>query len=232
MEPSAREILGRCGLLRTLQSRWLDLLAAEAVRVRFAPGERIFHQNDEVPGLYVVGRGLVRIYKLGPSGKEHVLHFAEPGHTFAEVAVFGDFPAPATAAALDDTLCALLPTHRLRALLKQHHELCLELLTGMSRWVRQLIGLLEDLVLRDATARVARHLLERDPTRGAGAFSLAMSKKDLASHLNLTSETLSRTLRRLAEAGLIDLPDAQHLRVIQPGLLADVAAGLPAGEFA
>jgi CRP-like cAMP-binding protein len=101
----------------------------------------------------------------------------------------------------------------------------------MALWVRTLIGLLEDLVLRDATARVARKLLEADPTGGRGEFVLPFLKRDLASHLNLTSETLSRTLRRLAEAGLIELGDGQRMRIRDAAAMREVAAGLPPAEF-
>jgi CRP/FNR family transcriptional regulator len=180
----------------------------------------------------VVASGLVRVYKLAPSGKEHVLHFAEPYRTFAEVAVLGNFAAPATAEALEEeTRCVLLPTAQLRGLLEAEHALCLQLLTGMSRWVRQLVGLLEDVVLRDAAGRVARQLLQSDVTGGRGWFVLPMLKKDLASHLNLTSETLSRTLRRLAEAGLIEMEPGQKIRILQREALSDVAAGVLPAEF-
>ena len=102
----------------------------------------------------------------------------------------------------------------------------------MSFWVRQLIGLLEDIVLRDASGRVARHLLMADPSGGRESFAFAVKKKDLASHLNLTSETLSRTLRRLADTGLIALEEGQRLRVIDGVALREVAEGLLPGEFA
>jgi CRP/FNR family transcriptional regulator, dissimilatory nitrate respiration regulator len=194
-------------------------------------GERIFQEGDPCPGVYCVGSGLVRVYKLAPTGKEHVLHFAEPGHTFAEVAALAGFNCPAYADAVEDGVCALIPTDRFRRLLDEHPELAAQLLVGMALWVRRLVGQIEDLVLRDATARVARRLLQADNTGGRGAFTLPMLKKDLASHLNLTSETLSRTFRRLAEAELIELTDAQQFRILNVEALRDVAEGLPAGEF-
>ena len=80
-------------------------------------------------------------------------------------------------------------------------------------------------------SRVARHLIQADTTRGEGEFVLPMRKKDLASHLNLTSEALSRTLRRLAEQNLIEMRDAQHIRISNFAALSDVAQGLPPAEF-
>jgi CRP-like cAMP-binding protein len=51
-------------------------------------------------------------------------------------------------------------------------------------------------------------------------------KRHVASHLNLTSETFSRTLRRLIEAGLIAEAGNARLRLLQPKKLRQVAEGL------
>ena len=227
--PKSFDILRQCGMLRGLSEPWLVRLAEEGRVTRFERGKVIFRQGEECPGLYCVGSGLVRVYQVAPSGKELVLHFAEPGKTFGEVAVLGSFAAPASAQAVEETECAVVPASRFRQLLENHHELCLQLVGGMALWVRQLVGLLEDLVLRDATGRVARHLLEAAP-QGDQPFQLPMLKKDLAAHLNLTSETLSRTLRRLAQRGAISVSGPQQIQVLEPAQLEEAARGRLAVE--
>ena len=96
---------------------------------------------------------------------------------------------------------------------------------SMALWVRHLIGLMEDIVLRDAAGRLARHLLEACGPEGE-MFTLPSLKKDLASHLNLTSETVSRTLRRFRDAGLIKQLNGGRLRILRRNDLRNVADGL------
>lgn len=210
---SKEEVLAACGLFSGLDARQRGVLEKLGQRVHFETQQTIFRQDEPCPGLYVVDRGLVRVFRLAPSGQEHVLHLCGPNQTFAEVAAIGDFPVPANAQAAAATTCVLLPAPLLQRELHRNHELCRQMLVGMSFWVRHLVQLLEDLALRDADGRVARLLgdLEAGPD---GRVTLPSTKKDLASHLNLSSETFSRVLRRLGERGLIDLAPETGLRVL------------------
>jgi CRP/FNR family transcriptional regulator len=60
----------------------------------------------------------------------------------------------------------------------------------------------------------------------AGTVKWPGLKRYVASHLNLTSETFSRTLRRMVEAGLIEELEKTRIRLIQPKKLRQVAEGL------
>ncbi len=218
------DILSRCPFFTQLDATGRSRLAAIAVTRSYEKGQLIFQQDVEPPGMFIVVDGLVRVYKLAPSGKEHVLHLASPGQTFAEVAAIADFPTPAFAEAVETTVCVMLPARALRQLLRDDHELCLQVLASMSFWVRHLVGLLEDIVLRDAVGRLARYLLDA-PCDAQGVLRLPGLKKHLASHLNLTSETLSRTLRRLAEAGAIESAQDGAVKVIDGDALESAAEG-------
>jgi CRP-like cAMP-binding protein len=231
MDGTAVEIIRECGLFCGLTPGSFEKIARIARTVRFPRGQTIFQEGDPCPGIYVVGQGAVRIFKIAPNGKEHVLHFARTGMTFAEVAAIGHFDCPAHADVTEDTVCALIPAPGFRQIVNEDHGFCVEMMVGMSKWVHHLVGLLEDLVLRDATARVARHLIQSDDTQGGGEFTLPMRKKDLASHLNLTSETLSRTLHRLVDCGLIERHE-QRIRICELSKLQQVAGGLAPAEFA
>ena len=202
MSERVDEILSECKFFAQIDEVRQQRLAQITRIHKFRKGQSIFRQGEPCPGIYIVSRGMVRVFKIAPNGKEHVLHMIGPGNTFAEVAAVGGFDCPAHAEAVAETTCALVPLEPFRKAMAEDHQLCLQMITGLSFWVRQLLSLLEDLALRDATGRISRFLLEREPDRD-GAVKLPTLKRHVASHLNLTSETFSRTLGRLIEAGMI-----------------------------
>ncbi len=223
MSQDNQTILASCRFFSAVQGQSRERLLAMAMTRRFERGQVIFRTGDRCPGVYIVGSGLVRVFKSSPAGKEHVLHLVGPGGTFAEVAAIGGFDCPASAESLEDTVCLLLPREPFAAALRDDHALCLQLMGSMAGWVKHLVALLEDIALRDAVSRVARYLLgAADPDDGT--VQLPSLKKHLASHLNLTSETLSRTLRRLSDDELIEVDDMGIVVADREGL-GQVAEG-------
>ncbi len=225
MRENVVDILHACPLFARVPPSGFARLVAMARLKRFPKGTLIFRAGDECPGVYVVGSGSVRIFKTGSGGKEHVLHLVGPRETFAEMAAIGDFPLPASAESLADTTCVLLPRDLFRRAMQEEHSLCLGMMTGMAYWVRQLVGLLEDIVLRDAAGRLARFLLHA-PTDEQGRTVLPGLKRHVASHLNLTSETFSRILRRLLDARLIAEHDDTHIELLDREALDRLAKGM------
>ena len=222
MAGEAITILQRCRFFNAVQGASMDRLVQMAVVRKYPRGTLIFRQEDPCPGVFIVGTGFVRIYKMSPNGKEHVLHLVGPGGTFAEVAAIGGFACPAFAETLEDTVCVVLPTASFGRALREDHEMCLQLMGSMAMWVKHLVGLVEDITLRDAMGRVARYLLNAADVQGK--ISLPSLKRHLASHLNLTSETLSRVLRRLTDMELI-AEEERGLMVKNQQVLQQVAEG-------
>ena len=224
MSEAADQILKSCPFFAQVDRPRLDRLA-QITRIRkFSKGQLIFRQGEPCPGVYVVGSGMVRVFKIAPNGKEHVLHILGPGNTFAEVAAIGGFDCPANAEAVADSSCALIPLEPFRKALNDDHQLCLQMMIGLTFWVRHFLSLMEDVVLRDAAGRLARFLVETPP-EDDGTVRLPTLKRHVASHLNLTSETFSRTLSRLIESGLVIELDNNRVQLMDPERLRSVADG-------
>ncbi|GAB6165169.1 transcriptional regulator Dnr [Thermostilla marina] len=235
MQPNAIDILANCPLFSEVDERGFQHLVTIARLVRFSKGQIVFREGEPCPGVYVIGQGMVRVFKTGPGGKEHVLHIAGPGHSFAEVAAMADMANPASAEAVTDVLCVFLPADRFRGLLDSDHPFCRQMLTSMAMWVRRLVRQLEDVVLHDAVGRLARYLLDiqNDGSTAANVstatgpqeIELPALKRHVAAHLALTSETFSRTIRRLEEMGVIRTCSASRIELLDPARLARIAQG-------
>lgn len=57
-------------------------------------------------------------------------------------------------------------------------------------------------------------------------MALPMGRGDIADHLGLTVETVSRSFTRLREQGVIALPDPHHVEILDPAALHELASAL------
>lgn len=205
-------VLKQCPLFHALPEDALEALMALASRSAVSKGTEIFAQGDACRGFYIVGEGSVKVFRLSPAGREHILNVAHPGQTFGEAALFFGSDFPAYAEALEDTLLLYFSREEFMDLLESMPVISLRMLAGLSQWLRRLVTLLEDTVLMDVDARLARYLLHLAlshpvENRRGGKVKLPVQKQILAAHLATTPPTLSRAFARLEEMNLIQVND-------------------------
>lgn len=202
MDIDTSRVIKQCHLFYSVTAADLRLLVS-ILRIRkYNKGEILFEEGAEADGFYIVAVGKVKVYKLSPEGKEHILHVVQPGHSFAEAAIFDDGCYPAFAETLDTSTLLYFPKREFLELLQQHSQLAINIIAGLSRFLRQFTVQIEDLTFRDVPSRLARYLLSLGDEMSL-SMSLPISKSQLASNLGTTSETLSRTLRKLSDDGVI-----------------------------
>ena len=207
----------------------LEALAHLAVSKAFARQATIFWEGREAQGFYLLSRGYIKLMKSSPEGKEYIIRLVGPGETFAEAAVFSDASYPATAMALEDCQTLFFPKAPFLRHLAASPTLARNMLATLSRLMLHLTRQLEDLSLKEVSARLARYLLERCQERHGRiekglAFELPTTKTHLAAYLGTIGETLSRTLSRLKSQGVIEV-EKGRITITDPAVLKKIASG-------
>jgi CRP/FNR family transcriptional regulator, dissimilatory nitrate respiration regulator len=221
------DFLNQCPLFSGMERDDLVSIARLSHFKKCRSGEILFRKDEEATGFYLVYRGSVKVSRITPDGREHVLHVIRPGHSFGEAAIFSGVRFPATAEALEPGECLYLPREPFVGWLERHPEAALSMLAGLSHWLRKLVGQMEDMTLVNVDVRLARYLLrlaeEQELEKQAKAFPLPMQKQVLAAFLATTPPTLSRAFRRLEKNGVISLED-RMIQILDPEGLEDLAA--------
>lgn len=185
-------------------------------------GEVLFSEGDRAQGFYILAAGKVKIYKLSPEGKERILHILHPCSTFAEAAIFGNGLYPAYAEPLEKSRLIFFPKKEFLQLLHEHSQIAINMIGGLSRFLRQFATQVEELTFKDVPARLARYLIELAGDE-SDAVCLPIAKSQLASNLGTVSETLSRTLRKLSDDDMIAV-DGKCIRILDRDRLEDLAS--------
>jgi len=194
-------------------------LAQQLAERQYPAGTVLFEAGQPVEGFYLVVSGSVKIFKLSPEGKEQIMGVFAAGQSFAEAAVFQSMRGyPASAQCLQDSVLIFVPRDVLLRQIGRTPELAFRLLAGMAAKLRRLVGLVEDLTLRDARGRLCRYLLTLVP-EGEEEIVLPFPQTVLARMLGITQETTSRTLKTLFEEGVLESQGPGRYRVLQREVL-------------
>jgi len=219
MDSTISEALRRSPLFANLPPEDLARIIEISTLRHYAKRETVFREGDRADGFFVAVSGSVKVFKISEDGKEQVLHILEAGQSFAEATIFegGDFPANAEALSKCDLL--FLPKRPFIELLGKYPGMALRVLASLSKWLKRMTDLVENLALRDVEARLVFFVAEEMKNHGlalrdGAIYEIPVSKNVLASRLGTVPETFSRTLKKLQEEGKIRVKGNQ-IRILK-----------------
>jgi CRP/FNR family transcriptional regulator len=150
--------------------------------------------------VYFVVRGLARTRRMSLNGREHVLAYLGPGDCFNLVPALDGGANPVTVDAVTSTTLYYVPCAECRQILADHCDLAHAVLEHLATEVRRLSDMVESLALHSVRTRLARFLLDyaegRTPARH-------WTQEEIAAHIGTVREMVGRTMRDLAQDGLI-----------------------------
>lgn len=203
------------------------LAAVSSIR-RYEKGDRIFNEGDPSDVFTVVVSGRVKIVKMTPAGKDVILEIFGTGDPFGAVAAYEGRPFPASAIALEDTVCLLTPRAAFFGLLEQHPSLVRGLLLGLTQRLVELTNRLTEMTGGRVEARIARLFLKLADNMGRPvsdgiAIPMALSRQELADLTGTTIETCIRVMSRWGKDELVRT-DKDGFVLLDKAALEELAA--------
>jgi CRP/FNR family cyclic AMP-dependent transcriptional regulator len=226
-QPSPVEVLKTAPLFAALSDPEIQALSARTGTRSYSPGELLFSEGEPCAGLHMIASGRVRIFKVSPSGREHVLAIEGPGSSIAELPVFDGGNYPASASAVEASGILFISRNDFRAICLEHPEIALKVLQVAGARLRRLVGIIEELSFTTVRHRLISWVLRQAKAEGRAtdrgpAISMGATHQELASQIGTVRELVSRNMARLQAQGFIEVSGREITILDIEGLEADL----------
>lgn len=227
INPCATCAVRGMALCAPLEGSELEKLNGIVTHLRLEAEASVFYEGDPAEYIFNVTSGCVRLSKMMSDGRRQITGFLFPGDFFG---LAFDRSYTYSAEAVSDVQLCRFPRAKLEALFREFPKLEHRLL---SMAANELVTAQDHMLMlgrKTAEERVASFLVSLARRAGRAGrrespIELPMNRTDIADHLGLTIETVSRTFTQLRKAKLIDLGDAKHVTVLDRPKLDGIATG-------
>jgi len=203
----------------------LEGLAGIGITIQATPGQTIVLEGDTCSHCFRVLTGAVRLYKSTIDGRRQLIDFLVAADCFGLLGAHYSYSVEA----ITHTTLSKTSRASLAAAVRAQPALADRLIDLAAAELARAHEHMLLLGRKNAQEKVASLLVELARRIGADearpSFRLPISRQEMADHLGLTIETVSRTMTRLKEEGLIALPTPHDIVLLHPAELATRAEG-------
>ena len=184
--------------------------------VHYRRGAEIFGEGQPAEYVYRVVSGAVRTSRILNNGRRQICQFYLPGDYFG----LETHSEQATSAfAVSDAQILVTNRHTIAKLTYRRRDVTQQLMKIASKEAKHLQDQIF-LLTKTAEERIAWFLLQMSQrTDSSNLVNLPMPRQDIADHLGLTIETVSRTFKQLATAGWIKQLSSRRIQLVKPAAL-------------
>lgn len=198
------KFLSQIFIFKDLSPEELGRISQKCSVHRLKRGELLFTQGQAASAFFIVVFGKLNIFRVNKQGNEQTVHYHADRDIVAEAAIFDLNIYPANCKAMKESTVVRVPKVEFVEILQTNSKIALKILASYSRRLREFVSMVEYLSLDDIRLRVLKFLQKNYKADGnEAAVILANTKRELASLLGTTPETLSRTLTKLKSEKLI-----------------------------
>ena len=199
-----------------------------AVERRFAPKDTIFTPGDPDDQLYFLLSGAVRLYKIYGDYKEATTALLKDSGVFGKLNLVEGRWQDVFAEAVTEARVASIQKAALERVIKSDPEFALRLFSSLSERLRQSDEVIESLLHREVSTRLATLLVNLGERFGEDdLIDVRLTHQDLANMIASTREAVSKVMSELQRDGVIETRN-RRIAILDRGALSKRASG-PSG---
>ncbi len=199
--------LKECPWFECFGEKELKELSQISFEKSFSDGETIFAEGESSQYLHILLEGNVDILKANAKFGEFFLHSIATGSMIAELATFERLPFPASARAAGSVRILKIEFDIFKEKMLSNPDVSYKFIKSLLQKMKILEGFIQKELNLGAEDKII-NLLKEAPV----IFDIK-KHVEIAKILNITPETLSRTLRRLKEQGMIEI-DGKRVKLL------------------
>jgi CRP/FNR family transcriptional regulator, global nitrogen regulator len=202
------------------------------VERRFAPKDTIFTPGDPDNQLYFLLSGTVRLYKIYGDYKEATTALLKDGGVFGKLNLVEGRWQDVFAEAVTEATVASIQKAALERVIKSNPEFALKLFSSLSERLRQSDEVIESLLHREVSTRLATLLMNLGERFGENDHAevlvgVRLTHQDLANMIASTREAVSKVMSEFQRDGVIETRN-RRIAILDSGALAKRVSG-PSG---
>lgn len=182
----------------------------------FNKGEIVFREGESSEALFIIQKGLIKLTKVSVDGKEQIIRLLFEGDFFGQFSLLQNENHYANAETLEETIICTIEKQPFIEALERSPNMALRFISALNNRLHHADEWMSLLSLMDVEQRLARVILlfSEKLALTNGQFTLPISKKDLASLIGTTPETLSRKLVSFVEKQILVLKQRRDIQVV------------------
>jgi CRP/FNR family transcriptional regulator len=169
--------------------------------VRLPAGRDVFVEGQRADAIALLISGVVRVYKIGETGRELTLYRFGLGESciLTANAILSQQTFPALATVEQDAEAVMIPADTFRDWVRRHDLWRGFVFDLLAQRLAGVMAVVEEVAFRRMDARVAALLLARDPIESP----IRITHQEIAADLGSSREVISRILEDFSSQGLI-----------------------------
>jgi CRP-like cAMP-binding protein len=192
------EYLKNSNFFGNIEKEYLKDIASISTIKEYHKKQILFYEYDEPKYLHLLLTGSVKIYKFNAKNQEIVIHHIVAENFIAEIANFENILYPANCEILEDSIVLKIDYKKFETYIKEHADISFKLMKSLSSKIKVLSNFINNELILSTQEKVLNFIIEYEnllPT---------IKHHQIAKILNITPETLSRTLAKMKNEGILE----------------------------